>query len=612
MYWKSSRSDHGTRSKMKKSLISIFLALLMLTLPIVSVYAQDGDPPECLGDPLVAYLMAGQTILAGELIICNDATNLYISYVLYEEWRLSDSHVQIDVIDPDLGVSGTIALDDYPVNKKGTPVPGQFDYQMDYDPTVTASTYTIPLANIIEGWGGTYDHDLLIAAHATLGDKETNDVGTGSFTGSGPFETTLSVPFLGDEILDSSLTIACVDDSTQEVVSYVASLNVIHTLPYPVSDLDFSDYLLYSGEPDILVITPDLPPDPPPDLVVTCTLDASVVTPGAGEETAWAYNAESGGEFGDITDTKRWSAYLVYSLQPPPALRDEQWPVGGTATIAFEDFPFGSDGDYDYNDWVVDIDTTATFAGTSNDLVQITFVIMPEARGAAFWHVFYLGIPENTFGSGGQYTLTFFDAGGVEIPGESETGIFEASTRKDFDLFYQTLSVRDAFDDLYKPFPNTIEPEGIVSHYPDIFNTIVTAPEHSLYQPSLRTAKLSIVFGAPAPFDLNAYDPYDPGNMHGEGLFFDPWLWVDPRGLPMDPYEVHVLDGRLLAVPADWMWQEAGVPIWMAYPKVGIGDPPVFESTWWCNPDWIFNSSPYLASLVYNGPFPEPTFPTCP
>jgi hypothetical protein len=338
---------------MKKLLVSILLALLMLASLAVFIYAQDGgtasdDPPECLGEPLEAYLMAGQTITAGQLIVCNDATNLYISYVLDEQWRLSDSHVQIDVIGAD-GVTGTLDLADYPVNKKGTPVPGQFDYQMDYDPTVTASTYTIPLANIIDGWDGTnYDQDLLIAAHATLGDKVTNDVGTDPPTSGGdPFETELIIDFPGDQILGSSLTVACVDDSTQDV-AYDASLNGT-ALIAPVIDFDFSDLLLTIIPTNTLAITPTS--------VATCTVEASVVTPGTGEETAWAYDATSGGEFGDFTDTKRWSAFLVYSLNPP--LQAEAWPSpDGTLSLAFED---SGDVDYDYNDWVIDLKTVATY-----------------------------------------------------------------------------------------------------------------------------------------------------------------------------------------------------------------------------------------------------------
>jgi len=580
----------------------------MLASPVVAVYAQDGESPECLGDPLVAYLMAGQTIEAGQLIVCNDATNLYISYVLYEEWRLSDSHVQIDVIDPELGVEGTIALDDYPVNKKGTPVPGQFDYQMDYDPTVQVSTYTIPLADVIEGWDGTnYDHDLLIAAHATLGERVTNDVGTGSFTGSGPFETTLSVPFSGDQILDSSLTIACIDDSTQDVV-YGASLNGTD-LGYPVSSYDFSGDLVFdesgTSPENVLVITPEAN--------ATCTVEASVVTPGAGEETAWAYNAEYGGEF----DTNRWSAYLVYSLNPPVEV--VEWPSPeGVLSLAFED---AEDVDYDYNDWVVDVEAVATYDALGQ-VTRLDFEFLPEARGAWHDHEFHMRIPANVFDDTVNATLTRYVAG---VDPTSEQITFNGAAGHDFTVIPSTMDALFLFGgwDSRLRYTNSVEPPnaGVQSHW---WHPYYQEFVYLDYMPTKITATLSLVLTPGDDFVLPDYSTL----LHdwfGEQLaatFFDPYIRVIELGLPANPGptgNVWIIPNpdfpspgvRRLVVPVDWLWPEAGIHIADPYTLVtnGPGVPPTFPGgvEWWtdmasnpyCDPD----STLYQGKLLYEGQY---------
>ena len=68
--------------------------------------------------------------------------------------------------------------------------------------------------------------------------------------------------------------------------------------------------------------------------------------------------------------------------------------------------------------------------------------------------------------------------------------------------------------------------------------------------------------------------------MHGEGLFFDPYIKVKPRPSGTT-YTVGRLDARILTVPDDWKWPEEGKAIWNVYDDVSEGNPPVFSSTWW-------------------------------
>jgi len=285
------------------------------------------------------------------------------------------------------------------------------------------------------------------------------------------------------------------------------------------------------------------------------------------EETAWGAGIDFPG--------KNWAMYFPYEIQGVEIL--VEWPEGGTITVAFEDLQIASSSDYDYNDWVADIETLATFWGTEaehSDLLRIDFTITPEARGAGYNHVFHLAIPAGTFGCNGTYTLT--------INGTSETGAFYASTDNDFVVIPWTYNA------LPGTLTNTIEPPGIVSHYPNINNTDPAAPQHQPYVPPQVTATLSIEFSELCPFDFSVYDPYNPEKMHGEGLFFDPYLHVvNWNG------NINQGDPRMLTVPVDWMWPEAGVAIWKAYPDVTAGNPPTFTAEWWVDyNDLVYEGKP--------------------
>ena len=107
---------------------------------------------------------------------------------------------------------------------------------------------------------------------------------------------------------------------------------------------------------------------------------------------------------------------------------------------------------------------------------------------------------------------------------------------------------------------------------------VVNTDQDMLYVTPERTATLSIVFDALCPFDFDAYVLNNPANMHGEGLFFDPWLHVIDTG-----EDIHRGDPRMLTVPVDWMWPEELVNICDAYPDVTRGNPPTFTAYWWLN-----------------------------
>ena len=235
------------------------------------------------------------------------------------------------------------------------------------------------------------------------------------------------------------------------------------------------------------------------------------------EETAW-------GDKGLDFPGKNWATYFEYTIQ---CEYEEEWPEGGTITVAFEDLPLSEVNDWDYNDFVVDIDTVATFWGTlaDHDLTQINFTVQPEAKTANFTHVMHLAA--GTFGSDGTYELY---RGG---------SLVESGTYND------TLGI-----------------------------DVIMVPDTNIFN----SAELIINFEPGCDFSFPAWDE---SLYHGENLFFDPWLYVNNT-----LEDIRIGDVRMLVVPTDWVWpMPDGTPIWNVYPKVvATTDPllgPVFCFQWW-------------------------------
>jgi LruC domain-containing protein len=259
---------------------------------------------------------------------------------------------------------------------------------------------------------------------------------------------------------------------------------------------------------------------------------------------------------------------LVSSTIPP--IKTKEWNVA----VGFEDLPLmGSANDYDYNDWITDIDGTATYRSqVENGLSEMTFNFIPHARGAAYDHVFHLLIPQGTFGSDGVAVLTLYDQNHNLL--STQTLPFVSSVNNDFVIFPKTSEV----------FPGVL------------VNTIETKP----YVPPQRYATLDIVFNNLAPFDLSSYNF---GLAHGEGLFFDPYLHVIDTG-----NNIHRGDLRLLTVPTNtYLWPEEKIRIDKAYPDITFisGNPPtiIFPDQWWLNHNHcVYDGVPCVLLALGNGP----------
>lgn len=123
---------------MKKLVLLSSIVFLMVTLVLSAVVfaSQSVD------------LLAGQDVYVGSVSIWNDSDWLYVKYETVDGWSLKETHLHV-----------ATSLDGIP-QKRGNPPPGQFDYQNDYDPSVTEDTYEIDLDGITG--------ELFIAAHAVV------------------------------------------------------------------------------------------------------------------------------------------------------------------------------------------------------------------------------------------------------------------------------------------------------------------------------------------------------------------------------------------------------------------------------------------------------------
>jgi len=103
-----------------------------------------------------ADLFGGQTIPVGTLSITNDENNLYVTYSTHDAWFITQTHLYVG------------ALENMPVNKSNTPIPGQFPNKTTHSDGTTIFMYTIPWASLPDCY--------IIAAHASVVKIENGSV----------------------------------------------------------------------------------------------------------------------------------------------------------------------------------------------------------------------------------------------------------------------------------------------------------------------------------------------------------------------------------------------------------------------------------------------------
>jgi hypothetical protein len=565
----------------KKVGLSILVMLLLssiLGLVITPVKAHTED------DPLVGELIAGQNIDVGEVIVWNDADYLYVKYLIDGDLTPddpSDDAVPTLIYETHLHVAESMEV--IPQTKKGNPIPGLFEYNTEHNPGVPQYTYQIPLVwdldtelciathAVVQKLGG------LAGIELALPDQVTMSVIYPSAGDPAYFPTTT---ISGGTNLDGVYEGWCVD--TDHVIyqntDYIADVYSSYEefpeglIEYP-ENLDLVNWIINQGwvgqsSPSCMgiytygdvqraiwtlvedvVLTSGLGPwsqcrvdeiladayangegyepgcgdyiaiilVPGDGNIQFVTTQVTVVTIGVPcetiDETAWGYGFDFPGN--------NWATYFGYTVQGE---MEEIWPEGGTVSIAYEDLPINQGNDWDYNDFVVDIDVLAIFFGTSTirDLTQINFTIRPEAKLAGYTHMMYLDA--DTFTGNGNYEL-YRD--GLLV----DSGVYTPAVGIDVVLVPNTGS----------------SPTEVV---------------------------LTISFVGSCEF---SFPNWDENLFHGENLFYDPYLKVRNTG-----EFIHTGDVRMLTVPIDWQWPTPdGNAIWNVYSKVISGYPPTFVPYWW-------------------------------
>lgn len=255
------------------------------------------------------------------------------------------------------------------------------------------------------------------------------------------------------------------------------------------------------------------------------------------EETAWGDGCD-GTEF---SDGGNWATYFSYTSSFCDVFPE-------TIFVGYEDLPEGEGNDYDYNDFLVRLDTEfdAQQVDGGFEVSEIRFDITPRARGAAYEHVFHMLFPADSL-CDGEYDLTVYDGDGNMASSMTDQP-FTGNADVDITIFDDT-------GDVFPDQTNTRQVNDCVA--------------------SNRTASLTLTFDAPCPFDIDSLEPTAP---NGSGLFFDPYITVNQTGETIDAGDI-----RLLTVPDTWLWPQERNPIWEVYDEVdddGTGQPVFTTETW--------------------------------
>jgi len=102
---------------------------------------------ECEYETISYEIFGGQYISVGNLLVTNDATNLYVTYKTEGGWVLEEVHLYVG------------EYNGLPQNNL-IPIPGQFPYSKSFNPYVNEYTITVPLAGLPSSY--------IIAAHSSV------------------------------------------------------------------------------------------------------------------------------------------------------------------------------------------------------------------------------------------------------------------------------------------------------------------------------------------------------------------------------------------------------------------------------------------------------------
>jgi len=219
--------------------VAVILALLLALIPAAAM-AHTAD------DPYVTDLIAGggnpaSAIDAGDVLVWNDATYLYVKYVTVDGWCMTEAHLAV-----------TTALNSIP-QKNGNPIPGKFKYGLEFANCQGEYTYQIPLSEV----DGNSATDLYIAAHAAVRKAVSfEQPNLDSFAAALPEQVTFTVqyPYIGAPSFFPATTVS---GGTMLDGTYDGwSIDTDHVL-YPSKLYLANVYSSYETLPDGLVEHPE-------------------------------------------------------------------------------------------------------------------------------------------------------------------------------------------------------------------------------------------------------------------------------------------------------------------------------------------------------------------
>ncbi len=167
---------------MKKALFTPFVLLVFISCSKESIDKRSGpstgpDQPVTANTssgsyaeslpcvvPVTTSIMAGQSTNVGNIIVTNDETNVYVTYMTTGNYLVKKTHLYV-------GACGNI-----PVNNAGNPRIGQYPYQTQHGTGISSYTYTIPRSALPETC-------VCVSAHAEV--VAYNAAGTLVFTQTG-------------------------------------------------------------------------------------------------------------------------------------------------------------------------------------------------------------------------------------------------------------------------------------------------------------------------------------------------------------------------------------------------------------------------------------------
>ena len=218
--------------------------------------------------------------------------------------------------------------------------------------------------------------------------------------------------------------------------------------------------------------------------------------------------------------------------------------------------------DWDYNDFIVDLNMTGYYIDNDPILVQLNLIFEAMARGAAYHHDYSFFLPPGFFGCNSTAVIDYYETDGTHI-----------STN--------TINYEDEDPILITIFSNTWTALPPIAGHPWATNAVDGTGIH----PGRITTVEFTFEGFFCVNELNLDDyTLDYVGVHGHNLFFDTPLHVWDTG-----EIIHKGDDRYLITPNNWEWPQEYAPIWDVYPynpvtEEGVYEarsPPVFTQHWY-------------------------------